>query len=323
MPRISVVVPVYDVEKYLKQCVDSILSQTFTDFELILVDDGSPDKCGLICEEYKKKDNRIHVIHKENGGLSDARNAGISWIFANSDSEWITFIDSDDWVHPHYLEILLNGAIKYNTDISACSFCLTSDRNREFGELSGSVNCKSPEDVYTNNGKAIEAFAWAKLYKRSCFADVRYPKGKLWEDLYTTHKVLFKTNYIAKTDEQLYYYYINSEGITHKKWTPKNLDFIVACEELIKYFKNNKFVAKFVEAMYIDGLYDQYVKCGESNITEKEQKKYKKKFKRKLQRALIIYRRDKDITKPKPWYYDTAFPHIMWLYTGIKERIKK
>ena len=107
MPTISVIVPVYKVEKYIHRCVDSILSQTFTDFELILVDDGSPDNCGKICDEYAEKDIRIHVIHQENGGLSAARNAGIDWVFANSDSEWITFIDSDDWVHPEYLERLL------------------------------------------------------------------------------------------------------------------------------------------------------------------------------------------------------------------------
>ena len=109
MPVISVIVPVYNVEKYLHRCVDSILAQTFTDFELILVDDGSPDNCGKICDEYAEKDSRIHVIHKVNGGLSDARNAGLDWAFANSNSEWVTFIDSDDWVDKYYLEYLYNS----------------------------------------------------------------------------------------------------------------------------------------------------------------------------------------------------------------------
>ena len=108
MPLISVIVPVYKVEEYLSRCVDSILSQTFEDFELILIDDGSPDNCGKICDEYTKKDNRVHVIHQENGGLSSARNAGIDWAFENSDSEWLTFIDSDDWVHIQYLDLLLS-----------------------------------------------------------------------------------------------------------------------------------------------------------------------------------------------------------------------
>ena len=103
MALISVVVPVYNVEKYIHQCIDSILSQTFTDLELILVDDGSPDRCPQICDRYAEQDQRIHVIHQKNGGLSAARNAGIDWAFANSDSQWITFVDSDDWVHPELL----------------------------------------------------------------------------------------------------------------------------------------------------------------------------------------------------------------------------
>ena len=110
VPKVSVIVPVYKVEAYLHRCVDSVLNQSFSDFELILVDDGSPDNCGAICDEYAQKDSRVHVIHKTNGGLSDARNAGIDWAFANSDSQWLTFIDSDDWVHRDYLKLLLGAA---------------------------------------------------------------------------------------------------------------------------------------------------------------------------------------------------------------------
>ena len=122
---ISIIVPVYNTEKYLNRCVDSILNQTFTDFELILVDDGSPDNCGKICDEYKEKDRRVRVIHKPNGGLSDARNAGIEWALNNSDSEWISFIDSDDWVHPNYLDFLLRAAEQNNTSVSICGFLRT------------------------------------------------------------------------------------------------------------------------------------------------------------------------------------------------------
>ena len=120
MSIISVIVPVYNVEPYLNRCVDSILEQTFTDFELILVDDGSPDNCPAICDEYARKDSRIHVIHQKNGGLSDARNAGIDWVVANSDSQWISFVDSDDWVHPMYLFTLLSAVKTTNTYVSVC-----------------------------------------------------------------------------------------------------------------------------------------------------------------------------------------------------------
>ena len=119
MAKISVIVPVYNVEKYIHKCLDSILKQTFTDFELILVDDGSPDNCGNICDEYAKKDNRIFVVHKKNGGLSAARNSGIDWAFQNSDSEFITFIDSDDTIAENYLEKFMN-AMDNNADIVSC-----------------------------------------------------------------------------------------------------------------------------------------------------------------------------------------------------------
>ena len=112
MPKISVIVPIYNVEKYLRRCVDSILNQTFSDFELILVDDGSPDNCGKICDEYAVKDRRIVVIHQKNGGLSTARNAGIDWAFVNSNSQYLSFIDRDDWVHPDFLEFLYRAILQ-------------------------------------------------------------------------------------------------------------------------------------------------------------------------------------------------------------------
>ena len=127
MPKISIVVPVYKVEKYLQRCVASLLEQSFTSFDLILVDDGSPDLCGKICDQYAEKDNRIHVIHQKNGGLSAARNSGIDWSISNSDSGWITFVDSDDWVDPQYLECLYNAVKLYKTNISICAYKETAD----------------------------------------------------------------------------------------------------------------------------------------------------------------------------------------------------
>ena len=121
-PLISVIVPVYKVEKYLKKCVDSLICQSYPNLEIILVDDGSPDNCGKICDEYAKKDDRVVVNHKENGGLSDARNAGLDWIFSNSDSEYVTFIDSDDWVSEYYLEKMYSALMSDGADLSICNF---------------------------------------------------------------------------------------------------------------------------------------------------------------------------------------------------------
>ena len=240
MPTISVIVPVYKVEPYLSRCIDSILSQTFTDFELILVDDGSPDNCGKICDEYAQKDNRIQVIHKENGGLSSARNAGIDWAFANSNSQWLTFIDSDDWIHPQYLELLLSGATSTNTDICVCEYTETS----EFliFENFSNVNTQklSPENFFVNY-HVTATIACCKLYKKSCFENIRYPLGKLHEDEYTTYKILFEKSLISYLKESLYFYYTNPDSIIRSEWSPKRLDAISAVEEQIAFFRENRF----------------------------------------------------------------------------------
>ena len=118
MSKISIIVPVYNVESYLARCINSILAQTFQDFDLILVDDGSPDRSGHICDEYAAHESRIHVIHQKNGGLSVARNTGIEWAFEKSNSRWISFIDSDDWIHPKYLEVLYSAVIRDHTKVA-------------------------------------------------------------------------------------------------------------------------------------------------------------------------------------------------------------
>ncbi len=246
MSLISVIVPVYKVEPYLSRCVDSILAQTFTDFELILINDGSPDNCGKICDDYAQKDTRIQVIHKENGGLSSARNAGIDWVFANSNSQWLTFIDSDDWIHPQYLELLLSGATSTNTDICVCEYTETS-------EFSGFENIKNtttqnltPEDFFINH-HVTAVIACCKLYKKSCFKNIRYPLGKLHEDEYTTYKILFEKSFISHLEEPLYFYFTNTDSITNGGWSPKRLDAIKAYEEQIAYFRKNGYRAALVK----------------------------------------------------------------------------
>ena len=177
---ITVIVPVYKVEPYLHRCIDSILNQTFTDFELILVDDGSPDGCGVICDEYI--DPRITVIHQLNGGLSAARNSGIDWAFACSDSEWLAFVDSDDWVHPQMYEQLYRAACDSNVSLSICDFQRTKQVD-EFPRLSFvSPMVYNGLDFFTSNRNVIATVAWNKLYKKSIFDGYRYPVGKLHED---------------------------------------------------------------------------------------------------------------------------------------------
>ena len=191
MPQISIIVPVYKVEQYLRRCVDSILAQTFADFELILVDDGSPDNSGAICDEYAAKDPRITVIHQENGGLSAARNAAIDWVFTNSDSQWLTFIDSDDWIHAEYLARLLNAAVENQVSISACNFEITTGDNPAIPPEQFDTTLWTPENFFVEHNVTATT-AWAKLYRKECFQTIRYPVGKIHEDEFTTYKILFE-----------------------------------------------------------------------------------------------------------------------------------
>ena len=153
MPIISVIVPVYKVEPYIHRCIDSILSQTFVDFELILIDDGSPDNCPDICDEYALKDNKIHVIHQKNSGLSVARNAGLDYVSSSSNSEWITFVDSDDWIDKHYLEYLYKAANESNTNISSCVYRIINDNNYNQETRTTKYRCDiyTPEKYYIDN----------------------------------------------------------------------------------------------------------------------------------------------------------------------------
>lgn len=325
---ISVIVPIYKVEQYLERCVDSILNQTFTDFELVLVDDGSPDNCGVICDEYAKKDERIVVIHKENGGLSDARNAGIEWALKNSDSEWITFIDSDDWVHIDYLEYLYNSAKKNNTDISVCHFERMSDIDNKINtKLPLSANVYTPEDFHVKeNINAV--VAWGKLYKKELWTDIRYPYGKIHEDEFTTYKLLFKCNMITVLDCELYYYYINPNGIMNSEWSVKRLDILDALENQIEFFKKNHYSKALCDKLklYIELLYKSNIIIKEksfSNTLTAETNSVKKK----MRKTIIKYHKQLKISlKSHYWHYEVAFPYLMrvyWLCKAIKSKYSK
>ncbi len=252
MPQISVIVPVYNVERYLQRCVDSILAQSFADFELILVDDGSPDNCGMICDSYADKDQRVHVIHQANGGLSAARNAGIDRTFAGSASEWITFIDSDDWVHHKYLEYLYRAAMETKSGISVCGFTLTDGT---FSEQNADFSADIIDwDRLLIDDNVIAVIGCGKLYRKDLFKELRYPAGRLHEDEFLTYKLLAKAGKIACVPVPLYYYFQNSEGITGKRFSLKRLDAIEAFEERIEFVLplGNKELTGFCVASFVN-----------------------------------------------------------------------
>lgn len=240
-PNLSIIVPIYNVEKYLERCINSILNQTFSDFELILVDDGSPDNCGKICDEYKEKDNRIMVIHKKNGGLSDARNAGLDV----AKGKYIGFVDSDDIIHPRMYEALFQCINKSNSDIAQCKF----KKFKSLEELENDLdNYNETFEEYDNKTAIIDMIdnnkinvnSWNKLYKSELFETLRFPKGKIHEDEFLTYKLLYNSKKIVYVNQELYYYYQNNKGIMNGSSILKRLDRIEALEERSKFFLENE-----------------------------------------------------------------------------------
>lgn len=238
-PLISIVVPVYNVEKYLDECVQSILCQTYTALEIILVDDGSTDAGGKICDEYALKDSRIKVIHKTNGGLSDARNAGIN-IAAG---KYITFIDSDDFITPDYVSYLYNLCKEYNTKISVSAHTIYLENGNKIYKGLYSTKKLSAKEALTSilldNG--VDLSAWAKLYEKNLFTDINFPVGKNFEDTATTYKLFDKCDNIACGKEANYFYRIRKNSITTSISSDnfyKKLQLITNTEEMCNYIEN-------------------------------------------------------------------------------------
>lgn len=230
---ISVIIPIYNVERYLFRCVDSVISQTYTNLEIILVDDGSTDNSCSICDKYTTIDNRVKVIHKENGGLSDARNAGLKI----AKGKYVTFIDSDDWIHPNYIEILFKDIIEKHSDIAIIENVVTqSDAPTIISTFGSSVEMSSHEALARLFTKEENSFVvtWGKLYKKNLFNDVTFPKGRFHEDEFTTYKLFYKAHKICWNPRPLYYYFKRENSITT---TRHPYDVLDAFEERYLFFK--------------------------------------------------------------------------------------
>lgn len=223
---ISVVVPVYNVERYLRACLDSLLAQTYSSLDILLVDDGSTDRSGAICDEYAHRDPRIRVVHQKNGGLSDARNTGISL----ATGRYITFVDSDDAVSADMLAYLYELIIREKADIATCQKQLIDENGKNIPSraksrsqtVHGNENCMKAFLV----SKDIDTAAWGKLYKRELFREVRYPKGKYCEDIFTTYRLFALSNTITVGEERKYGYRVRSDSIMHRDFLPKHMDVI-------------------------------------------------------------------------------------------------
>lgn len=246
---ISVIVPVYKVEKYLPKCIESIINQTHKNIEIILVDDGSPDNCGKICDEYAQRDERIKVVHKENGGLSSARNAGLDIVTG----KYISFIDSDDYIAENFIDYMYSVLKKENVDVVQCNY--TRNELTNISEVNEEILVISSEKAIENlnsaelHGKYV--IVCNKLYKYSIYKNLRFPIGKVNEDVYVTYLALDRANKVAIISAELYFYRITPSSIMEKTFSIKRYDALEGYENEINYFKKKSNVSLYKTAAVI------------------------------------------------------------------------
>lgn len=296
-PLITIIVPIYNVEQYLRECVDSIISQTYSNLEIILVDDGSLDNCPQICDEYKQIDNRIRVIHKKNGGLSDARNAGLDI----ATGEYISFVDSDDVISKRFIELLYKPFLHdENIGVSLCKF------KPFYGDKCDSSSVETPSekidlDSLLSQNSSLNTYismecncAWNKLYHHHLWVNIRFPKGKIYEDVFTTYKILLKAKKIYRTTSQLYFYRVRSGSIMGaKSFSLDYLNLVDAIHETIDWLRNNgyrQYVKYYYPALLMPEMYAWW---GLKNVIRN------KDLARKM---LEKYRQDVKFTRPTVFF---------------------
>lgn len=311
--KISIIVPVYNVEKYIHRCLDSIIYQTYENLEIILVDDGSPDGCGKICDEYAKQDSRIKVIHQKNGGQSKARNEAMK--IATGD--YFCFVDSDDYINEKYIERLYDLIIESNVDISMVNYCnFTGELVQDADILSAGSNSSKFNniDLIKNMHMITDELyvvMWGKLFKRDLFQDIQFPEGRICEDLAVLYRLYDKVKSAVYSSEILYYYFRdNADSSTFRIKDKFYDDVYLALDEEIEYMqKNHVELVNYPCKTYMYWLFDYYRKLVKVSPINKEKltqlhAKYKE-----------LYRVCKDLKKDK---FYTAFYYCPRLYLKIK-----
>ncbi|MEH7356562.1 glycosyltransferase family 2 protein [Neobacillus drentensis] len=321
-PKISIIVPVFNVEPYIHECIKSILNQSFKDFELILVNDGSSDRSGDICDEYSKEDERIFVIHKKNGGQSSARNRGIN----AAKGDYIGFIDSDDWIHSDMYKILYEKASETEADITACNiveyqkdgterlFCY--DNTDHLYDRNAAMN-----EIYLN--ERLTYSPCNKIYKRELFNGIRFKEGYILEDMDFAYKIIHQSNKIYYTGQALYYYRYNDNSTLRKTFSKKRLDEYQVRKDMYSFYlehypnQANEVYAEW----FLKGL-ELYINVEKYFRNEKNQYKYLIAADRKRLKSLVL---KKDYSRKKKILLSIGLisPHLLTkVYRFYWDKIK-
>ena len=328
---VSVIIPIYNVEKYLEECVESVLYQTYQDLEIILVDDGSPDGCGAICDEYAQKDKRVKVIHKENGGLSDARNAGLDVCRG----DYIVFVDSDDCIHPQMIERLYNLLMKYQTDMAICSFQDIEENEMPLYakyDAQGKEYCFEKENIMNQlqSRNLLTVVAWNKIYKARLFENIRYPKGYIHEDEFIIHKLLHLCTRTVYTEEKLYYYRKRGDSIMGNISPKKIQDIYLAYEDRISFLEEKQYGRIITDTkLQLMHQITKYYKLIKKRDDAKELLAYMgDKFAELYQQKEVQEALTAELKKEYGLFYQSPSRYYAYVkknkvYSTIKERIKK
>ena len=320
---ISLIVPVYNVEEYLEECLESIRKQTYQDIEVILVNDGSTDGSKAICERYCKENRRFHLLNQENQGLSAARNTGV----AASRGEFIVFVDSDDMILANYLETLMHY-MREDVDIVESQFTVSNEEflAKSFKEPSILFEGNSQEAVKIFPKHVLNVNAVTKLYRRSIVEAVPYIDGVIFEDVYCGIGMLKYIRKMIKIDYVGYYYRVRLGSIMHREFSPKNLDIFTVCDKLIELYADREDLLPYVGSFLVHLAtmhYHSYVKKGNP---------YREFYNQKLAEYVTLTKKNPELARSSrliklynicPKYYNSiVFPiyYAIWKFkNGIKE----
>lgn len=299
---VSVIVPVYNVEKYLNKCVKSILHQEFSDYEIILVDDGSLDNSSIICDEYVCQYQNITVVHKQNGGLSDARNMGIRV----AQGDWIAFVDSDDYLHSHYLIKLYDAVSLNESDLSVCDFTPIYEDGtilEGWGNISDVTLTDQAEMIKMIDSHWKIVPAWNKLYKADLFDDLKFEKGKLHEDEFLIHQLFAKCNRVTLISDALYYYLQRKGSITTTKTIQNRLDVLEARIQRYSFCKERGLPTNkdFISLDYLDKT------VTESCKNDKRFRKQYKSLKRQYKKLFFSEKRNRKLANYIRYYNNSLY----------------
>jgi len=267
--KVSIIIPIYNAEKYLIRCLESVRHQTYSNLEVVLVDDGSTDNCGSICDDYASTNPQFIVIHQQNQGLSGARNSGLKV----ATGDYLTFLDSDDFLNPYFTETLLNLCLRNNSEVGQCAFQKGCSNTFKRNSKKIIVNKYSNRNALLS--KKLKVAAWGKLYAKHLFDITTFPLRRTYEDEFTTYKLIYSSKSISFTNQKLYYYFQSNGSIMRNNERQLSLDFIDAFNERLDFFKSlgETVLYERSKELFCRSLMLTYIKCkrNSDNTNDKEE----------------------------------------------------